>query len=336
MKGAIYAILSHYQPIIMESLNGLENIIDFEPGENGLCYKNIDNFVYTFYTKKKNPVLCVNLPTVSKNEKGMISCYIKESISYVEKLTFIREGAIILFSEKILDEPEYILKFAQQLSAFLSSAGIEFSNPELNIAISKNKKMYIFDSVERPLSLNNFAFEMGSEEMDSEDDVLPLDPITDSIFFIDNQSEDLDDDYEDLKDIPKGFKGFLLINNYVIYILFAIVFFVLSVLCPKIAAATGYLLGWAAASVYVWFEDNFAMLRAIIYSFLTILVATFAFFLFSFLSQTELYTLYDFVHQSLTLQYSLFNLVLGTLLAFFGIYSTVPSKKKLQNQGQDF
>ncbi len=315
----------------MESFNDFGSIIGFEPGENGLCYRNIDNFLYTFYTNKNKPVLCVNLPNVSKNEKGMISCYIKESISNIEKLSFVREGAVICFSEKIFNEPEYLVKFAQQLSAFLSSAGIEFSNPELNIALSRNKKMYIFDSVERPLVFNDFAF-----EMDSEPEMLPFEPASDTIFFIDDSEDEYGDDDIELKDIPRGIKGFLLINNYIIYIFFAIVFFVLSVFCPQVAAVSGYLLGWASAAVYVWFEDAFAMLRSIIYSFVTLLVSSVAFFLYSFLSQTELYTLYEFLNQSLTLHYTLFNLVLGIILAFFAIYSTVPSKKKLKDQGEDF
>ncbi len=266
----------------------------FTDDGNGLLYANIDGFLYTLYGKKNRLVLAVNLPALNKNERGMISCYIKESAVQLDGKKFTRDGLYMYFDREIVKGEDYIHEFARQLSAFLISVGIEFSNPELNILL--HKKMYVFKPIAAPI-----------------DDTAPPESEPDELPNLENAGK---------------FKCFMLSNMGVPVLLAvcAVLYFILLVCYVKIAAAVGYVAGWLVCYLLTERKKKHLFLLSVAYSSIMLIVSGIAAFLVMFLSQTEIYSIFDFFTRSLAFYHCLFSTGLGIVLALFGIYSTIPPK----------
>lgn len=277
----------------------------FDQDENGVFYKNIDGFLYSITSKADNAIISINLPEVSRNEKKMITAYIKESVLHYIKSHFVKNGIQIFFNLAILDDPEYILQFAKAFSAYLISASIEFSNTELDVAF--DGVMYAYLPIEKPIENTNLR--------------KPRHILTSN---------------EDLKtDILARFstQGIMII----VYLAIAVLYGLISIFALKIAGAVGYILGWIPAMILVkkGYSNKKIYLWTSIFSLFVLVVATIYVFLFYFLSQQDIYTASEFIMQSLVPANSLFNLALAYVLSIFGAYSTVPAKKKSTNTVDD-
>ncbi|MBE7091847.1 MAG: hypothetical protein E7365_01545 [Clostridiales bacterium] len=287
-------------------LNELNSSLCFQQDENGLLYKNIDGFLYTICEKTEFAIIYVNLPEVSRNEKKMISAYIKESVLHYVKSHFVKNGVEITFNLSILEDPEYILQFAKMLSAYLSSASIEFSNAELNIAFDKT--MYAFMPVEQPV-----------------------------------ENIKLRKERPNVPHYENGIQGFLSrfstqLILITIYAVIAVIYGLISLFAIKIAGSVGYILGWLPALVMVKrnYSSKDIYTCTTIVSFFVLLISTIYVFLIYFLSQQEIYTASEFIMQSLTPAHCLFNMLLAFVLSIFGVYSTIPAKKKKTVIEDDF
>jgi len=138
--------------------------------------------------------------------------------------------------------------------------------------------------------------------------------------------------FEHIEDAPKkktnSFISFLSSNTVIVFALAAILFFALSMIYIKSAAVVGYVIGVGVTYLFIIRKEKHIFLKASCYSLLTLCIAGVAVFLYSFLSQRELYSIYEYCSQSLTLVQCVFNVIFGLILAMFGIYSSLPSKKQ--------
>ncbi len=287
-------------------LNELNSSLEFIEGENGLLYKKIDGFLYTLSIKPELAVIYVNLPEVSRNEKKMISAYLKESVLHYVKSNFIKDGVQISFTTGILETPDYILQFAKMFSAYLSTASIEFSNSEIDVTF--NKTMYAFLPVEQPIDNKKLIKKKKVEDTQGRGLNRVLSGISTQIALI------------------------------IVYGVLALIYALISVFAIKFAGAVGYLMGWLPSLVLV--KKNYSA-KAIytctsIVSLIVLLLTTVYVFLFYFLSQQEIYTASEFIMQSLTPSHCVFNMTLAYLLSIFGAYSTVPAKKNKTDVEDDF
>lgn len=266
----------------------------FTEGENGCFYINIGGFLYTASYGKKHLLLAVNLPAVNRNERRMISCYIKESAVLLDRKKFMRDGIYLYFDRKLstAEELDYLCEFARQLSSFLTSTGVEFSNAELNISF--HKKMYVFKPIAEPITA----------ECEKCENVLPK------------------------EENPEGFKRFTMSFECVIalLVLCGILFFVLLINYIKIASAVGYVTGWLICFLLCEQKKNHIFWRSMALSSVMLIAVGFTAFIVLFLSQSEFYSVFDYSVRSLDLYHCIFSTLLGLVLAAFGIYSTVPPK----------
>ncbi len=287
-------------------LNSIIDKLGFTPGENGLFYKNIGGFLYTASEKKSGLYLSVNLPSVNMNEKRMISCYIKESAARLKNVRFVKDGLIMVFNQKNIDNPEYISEFTKQLSSFLISASIEFSNPELNISLSKGK-MYVYTSIAAPIDVPEKPKKKEEEKPDLE-----------------NENK--------LYQFIFSNKGL-----YTVFGVFAVIFLFLCVFYVRIAAASGYIMGWIISTILHHRKSPYIWLKSLGYSGAIMCVSAFVAFIIKFLFQTEIYSIYDYFDRSLTFQNGLYAILVGLIFAAIGVYSTIPQKRnKYKDEYSDF
>lgn len=288
-------------------LKELNSALGFTEGENGLLYKNIDGFLYTILKKPEQAIIFVNLPEVSRNEKKMISAYLKESVLHYIKSRFVKDGIQVIFNPGILETPDYILQFAKMFSAYLSTASIEFSNIELDIAF--NKTMYAFLPVEQPLE-DGKCLKMRANNN---------------------------------KHSKSGLDGFFCgvstqIILIIIYGVLALIYSIISVFAIKYASAIGYFMGWLPTLLLIKrkYSAKAIYICTSIVSLFVLLLSTIYIFLFYFLTQQNIYTASEFILQSLVPAQCLFNMLLAYVLSFLGVYSTVPMKKNKSDIEDDF
>lgn len=121
-------------------------------------------------------------------------------------------------------------------------------------------------------------------------------------------------------------------NNKAIFwitlLILSVIFALINIFCIQLSPAIGYIIGVYVAGFFLRSGREKVFLMSLTISAAAILLFDIISFFIMFLSQTELYTIFEFVGQSLTLENCIFTFVLGTLLAAFGIYSLIPSKKK--------
>ncbi len=269
----------------------LKNSLDFIQDDNGLLYKNIDGFLYTVATKKDLVQVYVNLPELTRQEKKLITDFLKESNEFYKSSRFVKNGIQLIFNPAFFDNAENLSDFAKAFSSFLKDASIEFSNTEIDIVFDKT--MFAFIPLEKPI-----------EKTDTE------------VVLDENKPK------------KKRFSTQLIL--IITYCVITLIYCLISLFAIKIAGAVGYIMGWIPAMILVKRNYSAKTIYSctLIVSFIALLVATVYIFLYYFLSQQAVYSAGDFILQSLTPSHCVFNMFLAYALGFFGTYSTVPAKKK--------
>lgn len=108
----------------------------------------------------------------------------------------------------------------------------------------------------------------------------------------------------------------------------AVITFFSNCFIPQISAVWAYLASVLFAKLLLFKGDLKPFLKAFILSLVGLLVGSVSSFFYLFLSQTELYTIYEYLDGDSTPYFILFSLVLGSVLSLIALYATIPSKKK--------
>lgn len=320
----------------MSAFEILQNYIGFEEGLNGLLLKKIDGYLYTVSSDDQFITVCVHLPSLNRYQKKEIEYYLKCNAEYFCRLKFLKAGIKILFAPELLEEPTYITAFASRFSEFLRHVNIIFTADSDEYLLNKDR-MYVFPSTEDAVyadtisqhSAKEFSQEVSAEEMV---EVRP------------SSSLSLKEEYaQEPIDQPEKQKSFLVqrlsptMLMLLAMLIAAVIFGLLCAFLPQVAAAAGYLLGSGGTYLYIKAAGNKdkLFLKASLLSLALLIFFGAAAFFYLFLSQTELYTIFEYTDQTLTLQYCIFNVVLGYILAVFGIYSSIPAKAKKKDSIQE-
>ncbi|MBR2861051.1 MAG: hypothetical protein IKB86_04360 [Clostridia bacterium] len=276
-------------------LDALAITLDLTDGDNGFFYKQTDGFIFTFKENRSDLEICVNLPEISNDEKKTVFEYLNDTALYLKAMAFSKNGIIINFVSEIFDDTEYILSFIKSFSAFLSTEGLDFSNTELNVTF--NKDMFIFAPVAREI----------------EDDELMKKP----------------KDKKDLAYFLAIFKKSTQRQLIAAFAVTSIIYGLLNIWFISVSSVVGYFMGWISSQLMLKvISGKKVYVLSMILTAISLFFATLFSVLYLFLSQTELYTFIEFSTQSLTVVHCLFNMVIAFILSLFGVYSTVPAKKK--------
>ena len=114
-------------------------------------------------------------------------------------------------------------------------------------------------------------------------------------------------------------------------IFFTALIFFSNCIFPQISAVWGYLAGILFAKFFIHKGVLKPFLKAFIFCLISHLFGSVSSFFYLFLSQTELYTIFEYLDGASTPYVIVFSFVLGCVLSFIAIYATVPAKKKKSN-----
>lgn len=299
----------------------LKDNLHFKEGIKGSYYKKIDGFLYTVDpTDKDETVLYINLPETEEENKREIINFLKENVKKFLKARIVKNGIKLTLSADILNKKSTIVKVAEKISAYLLELNISFSDKKHEIDFRNN--MYVFLD-ESPVEVVEEAEEQEETGINETDEVKVITPED-----FENKSGS-----EDVIKKPSPILSFFKRTQVIligIYALCAVVFMVLSLISINLAAVSGYLMGWLPSELLVKrkYENKKIFITVTCLSFLTLILTGVYSFLYMFLSQNEIYTVSEFLVQSLGPAHCGFNIVLGLLLSMFGTYSTLPAKKK--------
>ena len=289
-----------------------KNNLHFKEGIKGLYYKKINGFLYTVdATDENETVLYINLPETDEENKRAIINFLRANVKKFLKARIVKNGIKLTLSADILNKKSTIVKVAEKISAYLPELNISFSDKKHKIAYRNNMYVFLDDSVE-------------TKEVIEETEDINI--ITPEDFHQDNRDENI---IKKLSTFLSFFKRTQVILMG-IYILCAIVFMVLSLISVNLTAVSGYLMGWLPAELLIKrkYENKKIFITVTCLSFFALLLTGGYSFLYMFLSQNEIYTVSEFLVQSLAPAHCGFNIVLGLLLSMFGTYSTLPAKKR--------
>lgn len=104
--------------------------------------------------------------------------------------------------------------------------------------------------------------------------------------------------------------------------------FLSNLILPQITAVWGYLLGALLTKILAKKGTLRPFLSAFALSLVALLLGNVVSFFYLFLSQTELYTIYEYLDGATTPYIILFALGLGIALSLIAIYANTPSVKK--------
>ena len=309
----------------MSAFEILQNCIGFEEGLNGLLLKKISGYLYTVSTDDQSVTMCVHLPALNRYQKKEIKYYLKCNAAYFCRLKFLNAGIKILFALKVLEEPSYISIFASRFSVFLQHVNIIFPQDSDEYLLNEDR-MYVFPPFEEAVYADTVSHH-------SADDFFPSQTAEKSRQASLSLKEEYAQEqiYQPEKQKPFFFQCFSpTVLMLLAMLAAAVIFGLLCIFLPQAAAAAGYLIGSSGTYLYIKTNGNRdkLFLKASLISLALLIFFGTAAFLYLFLSQTELYTIFEYTDQTLTLQYCIFNVVLGYILAIFGIYSSIPAKAK--------
>ncbi len=321
----------------MDVFEALQNTTKFERGIDGLLFKKVSGYLYTIAVNQPYITVCVNLPPLSRYQRKEIEYYIKSNAQYFVKLKFLTAGVKIFFVSELLEEPSYIMEFISRFSDFLKYVNILFTR-DINEFIVNKDHMYILPPTEKAIYADNISqhsveeilqdVSVAQEKTNLSDKDVP------ASFEEEYSSELLEKKPKKISLFLQRFSPTLLM--FLAMLIFSLLFGLLCVFLPQVAAAAGYLIGSIGTYLYLKATQSRdkLFLKASLISLALLIFFGSAAFLYLFLSQLEFYTIFEYVEKTLTLQYCIFNIVLGYLLALFGIYSTLPAKaKKKANKG---
>lgn len=311
----------------MSAFEILQNCIGFEEGLNGLLLKKINGYLYTVSGDDQYITVCIHLPALNRYQKKEIEYYLKCNAEYFCRLKFLSAGIKILFAPELLEEPSYITVFASRFSEFLQHVNIVFTKNSDEYLLNKDR-MYIFSPPEDAVYADTVSQHSADEFLISDreaEEALQQSPLSLKEEYAQEQI------YQPEKQKPFFLQRFSpTVLMFLAMLIAAVIFGLLCVFLPQTAAAAGYLLGSGGTYLYIKAAGNKdkLFLKASLISLALLIFFGAAAFLYLFLSQTELYTIFEYTDQTLTLQYCIFNVVLGYILAVFGIYSSIPAKAK--------
>lgn len=306
----------------MSVFETLQNTAGFEEGFNGRLLKKTNGYLFTLAEDEKFILLYIHLPSLSRYQKKEIEYYIKSNAEYFCRLKFLKEGVKIFFAPELLQEPDYLLTFTPRFAEFLKHVNITFAQDCDEFLLNKDG-MYVFAPADDAV----YADTIGQHTAASfaQANAAPLSDTN----FIEEYGED-----SVIKPQKKAAQFLTRLSPTLLmfFVMFpaAVLFGILCIFLPQAAAAAGYLLGSGGAYLYIRTAKNSdgLFLKASLLSLALLVFFGAAAFFYLFLSQTELYTIFEYLDQTLTLQHCIFNLILGYILAIFGIYAAMPAKKK--------
>ncbi len=111
-------------------------------------------------------------------------------------------------------------------------------------------------------------------------------------------------------------------------IIFTALIFFSNCYFPQISAVWSYLAGILFTKLFIYKGILKPFLKVFILCLVSLLLGSISSFFYLFLSQTELYTIFEYLDGASTPYVIIFSFVLGCVLSFIAIYATVPAKKK--------
>lgn len=125
-------------------------------------------------------------------------------------------------------------------------------------------------------------------------------------------------------------------TNYILQIIrisltLAAVTFFSNCYLPQLSAVWAYLASVLFAKLLLFKGDLKPFLKAFVFTLIGLLFGNVSSFFYLFLSQTELYTIYEYLDGDSTPYVILFSIALGVALSLIALYATIPSKKKKPN-----
>lgn len=280
----------------------------FIKGENGLYYGILNGFLYT--VDPANSSVFLYSPALNKNAKAMLSAYLKMQGINRAKLNSDGITFVTAFNETLASRLKH-------LSLFLEAADIDAQAEE---CVTLLGTYYVYSP----------AVEEIPEEIAKEPEKEPEVQTFDEPYVAFEAEEEKAPRTKklNLKDLLSNLSTQHILIG--VYILLGIAFFALSLINLQFGAAIGYLFGWIPSEILVkrGYRGIKVYVLGLVATLSTLSFTTVFVLLRYFLSQTEIYNFSDYTLQSLTFSHCLFNVALALLLCLFGIYSTVPSKKK--------
>ncbi len=304
--------------------------LHFKEGIKGSYFKKIDGFLYTVDpTDENETILYINLPETDEENKKAIILFLKENIKKFLKARIVKNGIKLTLSADILNKKSTIVKVAEKISAFLTELNISFSDKKHEIDYRNNMYVFIDDSVKADEAEEIEAVE-AVEEINEAAEKAPENVKILTVEDFENENEENEEITTKKKSAFLSFFGRTQVILIGIYILCAIVFMALSLISINLAAVSGYLMGWLPSELLVKrkYENKKIFILVTCLSLLTLLLTGGYSLLYMFLAQNEIYTISEFILQSLIPAYCGFNVIFGLLLSMFGTYSTLPAKKK--------
>ena len=134
-------------------------------------------------------------------------------------------------------------------------------------------------------------------------------------------------------DLSVKIKNNFYATNFILQIIrleliFTSLIFFSNCIFPQISSVWGYLAGILFAKLCLNKGVFKPFLKAFYFCLVCLLLGNVSSFFYLFLSQTDLYTIYEYFDGASTPYIIIFSLILGGALSFIAIYSTIPSKKK--------
>lgn len=134
-------------------------------------------------------------------------------------------------------------------------------------------------------------------------------------------------------ELPEKYKNNFYKTNFTLqsirvgFTLAAVTFFS-NCFIPQISAVWAYFASVLFAKLLLNKGDLKPFLKAFIFTLVSLLLGNVSSFFYLFLSQTELYTIYEYFDGDSTPYFILFSIGLGIALSIISLYATIPPKKK--------
>lgn len=312
----------------------LKTNLHFKEGIKGSYYKKIDGFLYTVDPTEENEIfLYINLPATNDEEKHAFIDFLKESLKNFTKARIVKNGIKITLTVDAFKRKSFIVNTAKTISKYFNDKNITFENKKYPIDFKNN--MYVF--LEEYSNDSEITPDVIEPEIPEVTDTAPEVEVQEANEVTETEvSEKAQKKKKKLFSFKKFFSFFIKSQILVIliYLLCACAFIWLSNIQISIAAVSGYFMGWLPAEILLkrGNKNSSVFLIVSFFSLITLVLSASTFILHQFLSQTEVYTISEYVRKSLIPAHCAFNAGLAFLLSMFSTYSTLPSRKKKKKE----
>ncbi len=305
----------------------LKTNLHFKEGIKGSYYKKIDGFLYTVDPSEETEIfLYINLPATNDDEKHAFIDFLKDSLKNFVKARIVKNGIKITLTPDAFKRKSFITNTAKIISQYFKDRNITFEDKKHPIDYKNN--MYVF------LEEYSKDAEIVIEEESPCTEEKQEEPI---ITEAEETAEVIEEKPKKKSFSFKKFFSFFIKSQILvilIYLLCAGLFIWLSNIQISIAAVSGYFMGWLPAEILLkrGNKNSSVFLIVSFFSLITLVLSASTFVLHQFLSQTEVYTISEYVRKSLIPAHCAFNAGLAFLLSMFSTYSTLPSRKKKKKE----